>query len=167
VAPSLLGGIMIARDNETFDVHRLHVPKGLFMAVVRPHLELLTKEMRARLNPDVPLADHIQQNANLAGFIIGLYNADIPLIGRSLNDVVIEPQRAAFIPGFYDVKAAAMDSGALGCSISGTGPAIFALCPNSLVAENAGISMKKVFEKQKIEADIYLSGINQEGAVIC
>jgi homoserine kinase len=60
-----------------------------------------------------------------------------------------------------------MDSGALGCSISGTGPAIFALCPNSLVAENAGISMKKVFEKQKIEADIYLSGINQEGAVIC
>lgn len=167
VAPSLLGGIMIARDNETFDVHRLHVPKGLFMAVVRPHLELLTREMRTRLSQEVPLASHIQQNANLAGFIIGLYNADIALIGRSLNDVIIEPQRAAFIPGFYDVKAAALDAGALGCSISGTGPAIFALCPNSLVAENAGISMKKVFEKQKIEADVYLSGINQEGAVIC
>ncbi|MCE2821886.1 MAG: homoserine kinase [Saprospiraceae bacterium] len=156
VAPSLL----------TFDVHRLHVPKGLFMAVVRPHLELLTREMRTRLSQEVSLASHIQQNANLAGFIIGLYNADIALIGRSLNDVIIEPQRAAFIPGFYDVKAAALDAGALGCSISGTGPAIFALCPNSLVAENAGISMKKVFEKQKIEADIYLSGINQEGAVI-
>lgn len=167
VAPSLLGGIILARDSETFDVHRLHVPRGLYMVVVHPHFELLTKDVRAKLQPEVSLPNHIQQNANLAGFIIGMYNADIPLIGRSLHDLIIEPQRASLIPGFYDIKEAAMNAGALGCSISGAGPSVFALCPNSLVAENAGLAMQQAFAKHNKTADIYLSGINQEGAKIC
>lgn len=167
VAPSLLGGIILARDSETFDVHRLHVPRGLYMAVVHPHFELLTKEVRAKLQAEVSLTNHIQQNANLGGFIIGMFNADIPLIGRSLHDLIIEPQRASLIPGFYDVKEAAMNAGALGCSISGAGPSVFALCPNSLVAENAGLAMQQAFAKHNKTADIYLSGINQEGAKIC
>jgi homoserine kinase len=167
VAPSLLGGIILARDNATYDVHRLHAPKGLYFAVVHPHVQVLTKDARSVLKPDVALQQHVRQSANLGGFIVGLFNADIPLIGRCLHDEIIEPQRAALIPGFYDVKEAAMSAGALGCSISGAGPAVFALCANSLIAENAGAAMVQAFKQHKIEATLFQSGINQEGAVIC
>lgn len=166
VAPSLLGGIILARDNATYDVHRLHAPRGLFLAVVHPHMEVLTKAARAILKPEVGLQQHVRQSANIGAFIVGLFNADIPLIGRCLHDEIIEPQRAALIPGFYDVQEAAMNAGALGCSISGAGPSIFALCANSLIAENAGAAMQQAFAKHKIQSDLYLSGINQEGAII-
>ena len=166
VAPSLLGGIILARDNATYDVHRLHAPRGLFLAVVHPHMEVLTKAARAILKPEVGLQQHVRQSANIGGFIVGLFNADIPLIGRCLRDEIIEPQRASLIPGFYDVQEAAMTAGALGCSISGAGPSIFALCANSLIAENAGAAMQQAFAKHKIQSDLYLSGINQEGAII-
>ncbi len=168
VAPSLLGGIILIRDNQTLDVHRLHVPKGLCVAVVYPHIELLTKDARAILRPDITLQQHTVQSANLAGFIIGMYNADIGLIGRSLRDDVIEPQRAALIPGFYDVKQAALDvEGVLGCSISGAGPSVFALCTNNLAAEHAGAAMQRAFAERHIPSDAYVSLINQEGAVVC
>jgi homoserine kinase len=137
VAPSLLGGIVLARDNATLDIHRLHAPKGLYLAVVHPHLEIRTKTARAILQQTVTLEQHIRQSANLAAFVVGLFNTDIPLIGRCLHDDIIEPQRAPMIPGFYAVKDAAMTAGALGCSISGAGPAVFALCANSLIAETA------------------------------
>ncbi|MCB0577581.1 MAG: homoserine kinase, partial [Saprospiraceae bacterium] len=92
---------------------------------------------------------------------------DIDLIGRSLKDEIIEPQRAGLIPGFYDVKDAALAEGALGCSISGAGPSVFALCANSLVAENAGRAMKQAFAKHGVESELFLSPVNQEGARIC
>jgi homoserine kinase len=97
---------------------------------------------------------------------VGMFNGDIGLIGRSLRDEIIEPQRAGLIPGFYDVKAAALENGALGCSISGAGPAVFALCANSLDAENAGQAMQRAFAEHKLDSNIYISPINQEGAVI-
>ncbi len=168
VAPSLLGGIILIRDNATLDVHRLHVPKGLCVAVVYPHVEVLTKDARAILRPDITLKQHIQQSANLASFIIGMYNADIGLIGRCLRDDIIEPQRAQLIPGFHDVKQAAMETeGVLGCSISGAGPSVFAFCTNSLAAENAGAAMQRAFAQHNIESDIFRSPVNQEGAVVC
>ena len=110
---------------------------------------------------------HIRQSANLAAFVVGLYNGDLALLGRSLRDEIIEPQRAVMIPGFYDVKEAAMAEGALGCSISGAGPSVFALCANSLVAENASAAMQRAFARHHLESKIYLSMVNQEGAVIC
>jgi len=168
VAPSLLGGIILIRDNATLDVHRLHVPKGLCVAVVYPHVEVLTKDARAILRPDITLKQHIQQSANLASFIIGMYNADIGLIGRCLRDDIIEPQRAQLIPGFHDVKQAAMETkGVLGCSISGAGPSVFAFCTNSLAAENAGAAMQQAFAQHNILSDIFLSPVNQEGAMVC
>lgn len=166
VAPSLLGGIMFARDNATLDVHRLHAPKGLYVAIVHPQMEVLTKTARALLKPEVTLQQHVRQSANIGAFIIGLYNADIPLIGRCLHDEIIEPQRAGLIPGFEAVKEAAMSEGAMGCSISGAGPSIFALCANSLIAENAGLAMQRAFAKISVNADLFLSGINQEGAIV-
>jgi homoserine kinase len=167
VAPSLLGGIILIRDNATLDVHRLHVPRGLYATVVYPHLQVLTREARAILKPDVPLADYVRQSANVAGFVVGCYTGDVPLIGRSLRDDIIEPQRAGLITGFYDVQAAAIDEGVLGCSISGSGPSVFALSANSLIAENSGQAMQRAFAKHGIESDVFVSPVNQEGAVIC
>lgn len=167
IAPSLLGGIVLIRDNATLDVHRLHVPRGLYVVVVHPKLELLTRDARVMLNPEVPMEKHVRQSANLAAFVVGLFNGDLGLVGRSLRDEIIEPQRAVLIPGFYDVQEAAMLEGALGCSISGAGPSVFALCSNSLVAENASIAMQRAFAKHGLESQIYLSLVNQEGAVVC
>lgn len=166
VAPSMIGGLVLVRDNATFDVHRLHVPKGLMAVVVHPQIEILTKDARAILSKTVDLTGHVQQSANLGAFIIGLFNGDIGLIERSLRDDLIEPQRAKLIPGFFDVKAAALENGALGCSISGAGPSIFCLCKNTVEAEKAGLAMQAVFSKLKIGSSLFLSKINQEGVVI-
>ncbi len=165
VAPSLLGGITLIRSNEDLDVHRLHVPKGLYATVIYPQVEVLTKEARDLLSNQVSLDQHIHQSGNLAGFIVGLYNSDFDLIGRSLQDLIIEPQRARLIPHFYEVKEAVLKAGALGCSISGAGPSIFALSRNSLIAENLGQAMQRIFSDQKIEHQLFISLINQEGAV--
>jgi homoserine kinase len=167
VAPSLLGGIILVRENTTYDVQRLYVPRGLYVALVHPAIKILTQDARAILSDTVPMKAFIQQTANAAAFVIGLANGDFELIGRCLRDVVIEPQRAKLIPGFYAVQSAAMTAGALGCTISGAGPAIFALCANSLTAENAAVAMQHVLTEQGIDSTIYLSSVNQEGAVIC
>lgn len=164
VAPSLIGGIIVIRDNATLDVHRIPTPKGLFATVVYPEIEILTSASRSVLSDSVPLSKCIEQSGNLAGFIIGCMNTDFDLIARSLNDVIIEPQRAKLIPNFYEVKNAAIEAGALGCSISGAGPSIFALSNNSLNAQAAGEAMQQVFAKAKIESHIFVSKINPEGA---
>ncbi len=166
VAPSMLGGLVLVRDNATYDVHRLLVPKGLMLAVVHPKIQILTKDARAILSKTVGLKDFVGQSANLGAFIIGLFNADIALIGRALRDDIIEPQRARLIPGFYEIKEAAMAVGALGCSISGAGPSVFALCKNTTEADDAGKAMQAAFLKNGVESTVYLSKINQEGVFI-
>ena len=167
VAPSMMGGIVLVRDAATCDVHRLICPPGLRIALVHPKLEILTKDARSILKDSVPLSAMIQQQANLAGFIVGLYRNDQELIKRSLRDVVIEPQRSQLIPGFKEVQAAAMEAKAMGCSISGAGPSVFALCQNQLIAEECGKAMQAAFAKTGIESEVYLSGIDPEGARLC
>ncbi|MFK8103532.1 MAG: homoserine kinase [Saprospiraceae bacterium] len=166
VGPSLLGGMQLIRDNASLDIHRLHLPKGLYATVIHPHIQILTKDSRAILKDTVSLTQAVQQTGNIAGLIIGLYNSDLDLIQRSLQDVMIEPQRAKLIPGFYEVKAAALENGALGCSISGAGPSIFALSANSNLAENIGVAMQRIFTDLKIESQLFISKINQEGAIV-
>lgn len=164
VAPSLIGGMILIRNNAELDIHRLVIPNFLYASVVYPHVQVLTKDSREVLNDTVSFKQSIEQSGNLAGLIVGLYNSNLDLISRSLQDVIVEPQRAQLIPHFYKVKEAAMNNGALGCSISGAGPSIFALSANTLIAENVGEAMKKVFIDNKIEADLFISPINQEGA---
>jgi len=166
VGPSLLGGMLLIRDNATLDVHRLPVPKGLYATVVYPHIKILTKDARAVLSDQVSLKQSIEQNGNLGALIVGLYNSDFDLISRSIKDVIIEPQRASLIRGFYEVKESALNAGALGCSISGAGPSIFALSANSLIAEQVGEAMQKVFTDLKVDNELFISPINQEGAVL-
>jgi homoserine kinase len=165
VAPSLLGGIILIRSNATLDVHALPVPEKLYTAVVYPQVEILTREARSILSREVPLEKLIEQTGNLAGFLIGLYQSDYALISRSLNDVVIEPQRARLIPHFQEVKEAALNAGALGCSISGAGPSIFALCDDPSIAKKAGDAMAAVFNYHEIQQQIFISKINLDGAI--
>ncbi len=165
VAPSLLGGITFVRNNESLDVHRLSVPPGLFVTVIYPQVEILTKAARNMLSNTVSLKNTVQQAANLGGFIIGLQKGDFELISRSLEDVIIEPQRASLIPHFQEVKEAALKQGVLGCSISGSGPSIFALSNNSLIAENAGTEMERIYRDNKIKTALFISKINMEGVI--
>jgi len=166
VAPSLLGGIILVRSNSTLDVHALPVPEKFHAAVVYPEVEILTREARSILSREVALEKFIEQSGNLAGFLIGLYQSDYDLIGRSLQDVVIEPQRARLIPHFREVKKNALGAGALGCSISGAGPSIFALCDDPQIARQAGEVMSAVFEQHNIRQHLFISKINPNGAIL-
>lgn len=165
VAPCLLGGIVLIRSNEDLDVHSLPLPENLYATVIFPSIEILTKDARDVLRPTVSLKQHIEQSGNLAGLIVGLLNTDFELIRRSLKDVIIEPQRAHLIPHFYQVKKAAEETGALGCSISGAGPSIFALSVGRVTAEQVGATMKSVFNKANITNQLFISAINKNGAI--
>lgn len=167
VAPSLLGGMVLIRDTPSLDFHKVYIPRGLHVVVIHPHIEILTKDSRGILKSTTTLSDHIRQSANLAGLILGMQTSNFGLIKNSLHDVIIEPQRAHLIPYFYEVKNAALEEGALGCSISGAGPSIFALCDNSLVAENTAIKMEKVLLSNNIACTVFRSKINKEGAILC
>lgn len=166
VGPSLLGGILFIRNNETLDIHKLPAPPGLYLAMVHPEMTIMTKDARDIISPDVLLTDHIHQSGNVGGLIIGLYTSDLGLISRSLTDIIIEPQRASLIPHFYEVKKAAIEAGAMGCSISGAGPSIFALCANSLIAEDVAGIMSAIFKKNNIKSTNFISKINHEGAIL-
>ena len=166
VAPSLLGGFTLVRDSDTLDVHRIHTPRGLYAAVIYPKVEVLTKEARAMLKTEVPMKVMIKQSANLGAFVLGMFNSDFELIKRALQDFIIEPQRACLIPHFYEVKEAAYTEGVLGCSISGSGPSVFALAENSLTAERAGLAMQKIYQHNRIPCELYISPINMEGTTL-
>lgn len=166
VAPSLLGGIVLIRSNVGLDVHSLPIPDELYAAVVYPHVSILTKDAREVLSPGTTLRQSIQQCGNIAGLVVGLYESDYSLISRSLEDVIIEPQRSQLIPGFAQVKEAAIAAGALGCSISGAGPSVFALCKGAACAQEAAKAMGAAFDRLDIPNDTYASPINREGAKV-
>ncbi len=165
VAACLLGGMVLLRDNVSFDYKKLPVPAGLYAAVVHPHIEIITSASRQSLSSVVPLHDVILQTGNLACFVAGMYTSDFELIGRSLRDVLIEPQRAAGIPYFTEMQEQAMDAGALGFSISGAGPTMFALCDSSIKAERVLEAAQTLYASKKLEITTYLSKINHEGVV--
>ncbi len=165
VAPSLLGGFVLIRSYDPLDVVRLPVPPGLSCAVVHPHTELRTEDARRVLKKEIRLADAIRQWGNLAALVAALYNGDLALLGRSLQDVVAEPARSLLIPGFAKVKAAALAAGALGCSISGSGPSVFALCAKSEDSARVAEAMVTAFAAAGLESDPYLSAVNPRGPV--
>ena len=165
VAPSLLGGMIMIRDNATLDLKKLHIPIGLNAVVIYPHVEILTRESRGILKNEVDFKTVIRQQGNLGSFVAAMYTSDFGMIGRSLEDLLVEPQRAHLIPSFYDMKELAMKSGALGFSISGAGPSMFALCDNSGIAEEISEKAKILYMSKKMEVTTYLSKINHEGAV--
>ncbi len=166
VAPCMLGGITLIRNNNPLEVISLPCPEKLYVVVVHPHVEVLTKDARAVLKKEIPLAVAAQQWANTAGLVAGLYTNDYELIGRSTVDLVAEPNRARLIPQFYNVKKAALDNGALACSISGSGASLFAFSKGLKNAKTSGMAMEAVFHKATIKTELYISLINTAGATI-
>ena len=145
VAPSLYGGLMLSRALDPPDIVRIPIPSGLCCVLVRPHMEIETRAARQVVPESVPLATTTQHAANLAGLIAGCFQNDLALIRRSFDDVLVEPHRAHLIPGFRRVQAAAIAEGALGCSIAGAGPSLFAWCPDDDTAARVRKAMVEAF----------------------
>ena len=163
IAPSLFGGLVLTVGiNDPF-VKQIPVPDVIRCVLVHPHMVLATREARAILSQTVPLSEVIWQQANLAGFLAGCYTADLALIRTSLLDVIIEPQRQVLIPGFTAVKEAASRAGALGGSISGAGPTVFAWAEEP-VAEAVRAAMVAAFASHGLASDSWVSAIDRDGA---
>jgi len=164
IAPSLFGGLVLTVGIDNPNVKQIPVPADTVRCVlVHPHMILSTREARKILKPTVSLSDVIWQTANLAGFLTGCFTGDLRLIGESLEDVIIEPQRRVLIPGFDAVKQAAKDAGALGCSISGAGPTVFAWLPVAN-AERARDAMVAAFKAHGLGSDAWISTLEPNGA---
>ena len=167
VAPCLLGGLVLVRSLSPPDLISLPIPAGLSCAILRPRIAIRTSESRALLGESIPLRNAITQWANVGGLIAGLYREDWGLLRRSLVDVVAEPIRAPLIPGFEAVRAAAMAAGALSCGLSGSGPAMFALCQELSLAEGVALAMQETFAAEVgIDSQHYVSAVGARGAHI-
>ncbi len=167
VAPSLLGGACIIRSYDPLDV--VHIPAGKLpvWVVVHPHVIVRTEEARRLLPKSIPLRTAIRQWGNVGGMIAGLMNGDPALIGKCVEDHVAEPARSPLIPAFDFVKQTALDHGATGCSISGSGPSMFAVASSLAQAKTIGRAMKHAFEHYAgVDSEVYFSRANAEGASI-
>lgn len=166
VAASLFGGFILVRTHQPPDVIKLPTPAKLCCTIIHPKIEIQTRYSRQILKKDVPLAKAVTQWANMGALVSALYTNNYDLIGRSLHDEIIEPVRSVLIPGFGEMKKAALKSGALACTISGSGPSLFALSTSEDQAERIGKSMGKVLAGIDLEYDIHISRINTEGASV-
>ena len=166
VAPSLLGGFTLVRSYSPLDIIKIESPSELYATVVHPQIELKTSDARSVLKQTVSLKSAIMQWGNVGGLIAGLYTKDYDLIGRSLHDEIVEPLRSVLIPGFDLIKQAALENGALGSGISGSGPSIFALSKGKETAEKIAKAMSAVYEAINLPYEIHVSKVNSEGVKI-
>jgi homoserine kinase len=165
IAPCILGGVSLIRSIHPLDIISIPSP-DLFVTVVHPQIEVRTSDARQILRKQVLLKDAIRQWGNIAGLVTGFLKNDYDLIGRSLEDVIIEPVRSILIPGFNEVKTKCKDAGALGGGISGSGPSIFMLSVTENTAKATEQVMKDVYEKIGVEYYTYVTTINKRGVEI-
>jgi len=165
IAPSLMGGFVLVRRPDPPDIIRLPVPDGLTAVVVHPDLEIETARARALLGTTVPLGDAIRQWANVGALVDALHRRDFAQLARSLEDAVAEPRRSVLLPGLDAVKKAAADAGALGCSFSGSGPSLFALCESRDVAGRVATAMTQAVRTHvALASQTYVSAVARQGA---
>lgn len=163
VAPSLLGGLVLCPQILLPEVVQLTVPDGVSAVLIHPDLQVNTAQARRRLAKSCSRQQWVDQQGLLAGFVAACAAGDIELIGKTLRDVIIEPQRKAAVPCFDVVKAAAEKGGALGCSLSGSGPSIFALCKTAN-AHNVAMAMEQACRTQGIGCESWVSPMTAPGA---
>lgn len=164
VAPALLGGLVLVRSLDPLDLLRLPVPEGLALVVVTPDFELLTRAARAVLPSTVPLAVYVRNAANMAATVAALYSGDLAVLARCITDEVVTPARATLIPGCTEVIHAALEAGALGSSISGAGPSIFALCRSLVSGEHVAAAMQAAFRTAGLVSRAHVASANGSGA---
>jgi homoserine kinase len=163
LAPCIYGGVTLIRSILPLDIIPLAAPP-LFVTVVHPQIEVKTSDARQILRKEVQLKNAIMQWGNIAGLVAGFLKNDYDLIGRSLEDYIIEPVRSILIPGFDEVKINSKEAGALGGGISGSGPSIFMLSKEESTAISVEGIMKNVFQKIGVEFKTYVTSINNTGA---
>ncbi|WP_222983816.1 homoserine kinase [Flagellimonas meishanensis] len=163
VAPAIFGGFTLVRSYNPLDIVPLPTPSELVATVIHPQIEIKTSDSRKILKTTISLKKGIEQWGNVGGLIAGLFKSDYELIGRSLEDHIVEPIRSILIPLFGNVKFNALEAGALGCGISGSGPSIFALSKGMETAERVAQSMKETYTGIGIPFDVHVSRINTEG----
>ena len=166
VAPALFGGFTLVRSYHPLDIISIPVPQELFASIIHPQIEIKTSDSRKILKTTIPMETAIQQWGNVGGLIAGLFLEDYDLIGRSLEDHIVEPIRSILIPGFDRTKQAALSAGALGSGISGSGPSIYAFSRGRAMAEKVGLAMKAIYEDIGLEHDLHVSPINTQGIKI-
>ncbi len=164
VTPCLCGGLTLTRSLEPVDIVEIPVPDGIGCTVVYPHRRIDTERARKAVPGKLPLEAFVAQSGNLAGFIAGCYTDDLALIRRSLADMLIEPHRAPLIPGFAAVCDAAEEAGAMGCSISGSGPSVFAWCSPPETTGEVAEAMRAAFAERGNEPEVWTGKIAEEGA---
>lgn len=167
VGPCLYGGLVLVQGQSDFFISKIKTPTSLRCVILLPDISIFTKEARGILSPLVSLPKMVEQSSNLAGFVLGCQTGSLELIKRSLHDVVIEPQRSKLISGFNSLQEAALSVGALGCSISGSGPAIFALAGSDQQALKIKKQFINVAKKENIKVkNTWISPISKKGAHI-
>ena len=166
VAPSVMGGFVLVRSYDPFEIVPLPVPDGLRVAVVHPHCQVSTAEARRLVKGRTYGLDVIVPNiGSVAALVAALYRRDLPLLGRSIDDRIIEPLRATLIPGFDAVKTAAFTAGALGCSIAGSGPSVFAFADDDESARRIGAAMQTAFKTAAtLDSDLFWGKVSTVGA---
>ena len=165
VAPGIFGGITLIRCIFPLDIVSI-TPPPLFVTVVHPQIEVKTSDARQILRKEVLLKDAIKQWGNIAGLVAGLVKGDYDLIGRSLEDVIIEPVRSILIPGFDAIKKQCKEAGVLGGGISGSGPSLFMLSRDKATAATAGNIMKEVYNRLGLDYHTYVTTISNEGCTV-
>jgi len=163
VAPCLYGGLILIKSYNPVDIVELNIPDNLYCTVLYSNVEVKTLTARKMLPKAVSLNKAITQWGNVGGLVAGFMKNDYELIRRSIKDVIVEPIRAVLIPGYYSIKDAALEAGALGCNISGSGPSVFSLSQSEETALKVGKAMKKVVDNLKIKNTLYISKINKTG----
>lgn len=163
VAPAILGGFTLVRGYNPLEVIKIKSPNDLYVTIIHPQIEVKTSEARALLPKEISLKTAITQWGNLGGLISGLYQEDYNLIGRCLVDVVAEPYRKNLIPEFQAVQKGAIENGALGCGISGSGPSIYALCKGIENAQKVADTITAIYAKTSIPFEVYVSKISDTG----
>jgi homoserine kinase len=164
VTPCLYGGLTLTRSLEPIDVIEIPVPDDICCVLVNPKQRIDTFRARQVIPKELPLKVFVHQSANLAGFISACYRGDIELLRRSLRDMLIEPHRAPLIKGFGKVRHAALEEGALGCSISGSGPSVFAWVENEKDGERVREAMVEAFSHEGVDASAWISPVSCPGA---
>lgn len=165
IAPCIYGGVTLVRSIHPLDIVSIPAP-DMFVTVVHPQIEVRTADARQILKQQVLLKDAIKQWGNIAGLVTGLMKADYELIGRSLEDVIIEPVRSILIPGFDELKSKCKEAGALGGGISGSGPSVFMLSKNETIARAVESVMKDVYNRIGVQYNTYVTTINNKGVEI-
>ncbi|EDM45745.1 homoserine kinase [unidentified eubacterium SCB49] len=163
VAGVIYGGFVLIRNYDPLDIISIPTPDDLYVSVLHPQIELRTEEGRAILPKEIPLSLAVSQWSNVGGLISGLHTSDYQLIGRAVEDHIIEPVRKKMIPHFDTVKKNALAAGALAVGISGSGPSIFALSKGELQARSVAESFKNTYNNKEINYTTYVSRIGITG----